>query len=266
MYAQYALTGVGPVPERPAYPFGTSQSSTAKLSRTSLGKYYAGFVRRPRNVLARAKNAIADLAAVQPVSVAIMMASNSGWTPRCARVSTVWDNRSLSRRQHQLLATNRKSAQRTTTGRCLRNHLAVQRGQHRRATTTPWPSTLEGANPYDNVWAPDAIQPRASAWVAEAMQGMKTMLQKYQNYPNGMTNNTNGVFEYLGVHLSVMNESLLRPTTAESRLSALPADSASSTASRWPPRRHRVSSEKEGADIKSSGVEELAWPIRSPSA
>ena len=30
---------------------------------------------------------------------------------------------------------------------------------------------------------------------------MRTMLQQYQNYPNGMTNNTNGVFEYLGIHL-----------------------------------------------------------------
>ena len=36
------------------------------------------------------------------------------------------------------------------------------------------------------------------------------MLQRYQNYPNGMTNNTNGVFEYLGVHLAAMNETLLQ--------------------------------------------------------
>src|SRR5688572_28383347 len=36
----------------------------------------------------------------------------------------------------------------------------------------------------------------------QAFEGMKTLLQKYQNYPNGMSSNTNGVFEYLGIHLA----------------------------------------------------------------
>ena len=53
------------------------------------------------------------------------------------------------------------------------------------------------------------------------------MLQKYQSYPNGMTNNTNGVFEYLGVHLSVMNESLLQSYNDKIRVfPALPKDAA----------------------------------------
>ena len=66
---------------------------------------------------------------------------------------------------------------------------------------------------------------------------MKTMLQRYQNYPNGMTNNTNGVFEYLGIHL-VGDERVAacRATTTRSgcsrRCRPTPASSASSPC--WP--------------------------------
>jgi alpha-L-fucosidase 2 len=81
--------------------------------------------------------------------------------------------------------------------------------------------------PYGNVWANDAIQAARLGLGDEANQGMKTMLQKYQNYPNGMTNNTNGVFEYLGVHLLVMNESLLQSYSGKIRVfPALPADAS----------------------------------------
>ena len=60
------------------------------------------------------------------------------------------------------------------------------------------------------MWANDAIQAARLGLGDDAYKGLVTMLQKYQNYPNGMTNNTNGVFEYMGVHLVVMNESLLQ--------------------------------------------------------
>ena len=54
---------------------------------------------------------------------------------------------------------------------------------------------------------------------------MQTMLQKYQNYPNGMTNNTNGVFEYLGIHLAAMNESLMQSYNDKIRVfPAVPGD------------------------------------------
>lgn len=65
-------------------------------------------------------------------------------------------------------------------------------------------------NPYSNVWANDAAQAARLGLADQAFSGMKLMLQRYQNYPNGMTNNTNGVFEYLGIHLVALNESLMQ--------------------------------------------------------
>ncbi|MEK8106197.1 hypothetical protein NKG94_15315 [Micromonospora sp. M12] len=53
-------------------------------------------------------------------------------------------------------------------------------------------------HPYGNVWSNDHVHAARLGLGNQAFRGMRTMLQKYQNYPNGMTNNTNGVFEYLG--------------------------------------------------------------------
>ena len=71
-------------------------------------------------------------------------------------------------------------------------------------------------HPYGNVWSNDHVHAARLGLGDQAFSGMKTMLQKYQNYPNGMTNNTNGVFEYLGIHLAAMNESLMQCTTTRS--------------------------------------------------
>jgi alpha-L-fucosidase 2 len=65
-------------------------------------------------------------------------------------------------------------------------------------------------SPYGNVWANDHAQAARLGLGDQAFNGMRTMLQKYQNYPNGMTINDNGVYEYLGIHLVAMNESLLQ--------------------------------------------------------
>jgi hypothetical protein len=78
---------------------------------------------------------------------------------------------------------------------------------------------------YGNVWANDAIQAARLGLGDAAYQGMKTMLGKYQNYPNGFTNNTNGVFEYWGVHLTATNESLFQSYNDKLRVfPALPND------------------------------------------
>jgi hypothetical protein len=113
--------------------------------------------------------------------------------------------------------------------------------------------------PYGNVWANDAIQAARLGLGDDANQGMKTMLQRYQNYPNGMTNNTNGVFEYLGVHLSVMNESLLQ--SYDGNIRVFPAPPSDSTfvgrftlAARG---GFLVTSEQEGGDIKYVGIKSL---------
>lgn len=79
--------------------------------------------------------------------------------------------------------------------------------------------------PYANVWAPDAIQAARLGLGDEAYAGMIQMLNQYQNYPNGRTTNDNGEFEYMGVHLSAMNESLLQSYDGVIRVfPAMPAD------------------------------------------
>jgi alpha-L-fucosidase 2 len=81
--------------------------------------------------------------------------------------------------------------------------------------------------PYGNVWAPDAAQAARLGLGDQTMQGMKQMLRQYQNYPNGMTNNTNGVYEYLGVHLTAMNEALMQSYNGKIRVfPAIPGDSS----------------------------------------
>lgn len=75
--------------------------------------------------------------------------------------------------------------------------------------------------PYGNVWANDAIQAARLGLGDQAYQGMKTMIDRYQNYPNGFTTNTNGVFEYWGVHLIALNESLLH--SHDEKIRVLPA-------------------------------------------
>src|SRR5450432_3654447 len=113
--------------------------------------------------------------------------------------------------------------------------------------------------PYGNVWANDAIQAARLGLGDEANQGMKTMLQRYQSYPNGMTNNTNGVFEYLGVHLIVMNESLLQSYNDRIRVfPALPADATLVARFTLAARGgFLVTSEREGGDIKYVGLKSL---------
>jgi hypothetical protein len=81
-------------------------------------------------------------------------------------------------------------------------------------------------HPYGNVWSNDHVHAARLGLGEQAYQGMRTMLQKYQNYPNGMTNNTNGVFEYLGIHLAAMNESLMQSYNDKIRVfPAIPSDS-----------------------------------------
>ena len=81
-------------------------------------------------------------------------------------------------------------------------------------------------HPYGNVWSNDHVHAARLGLGPQAQAGMKTMLQKYQNYPNGMTNNTNGVYEYIGIHLAAMNESLMQSYNDKIRVfPAIPSDS-----------------------------------------
>jgi hypothetical protein len=114
-------------------------------------------------------------------------------------------------------------------------------------------------NPYSNVWANDAAQAARLGRGDDAFNGMKLMLQRYQNYPNGMTNNTNGVFEYLGIHLVAMNESLMQSYNDKIRVFPA-APSLGGFVGKFTllaKDGFLVSSEREGGEIKYVGLRSL---------
>ncbi|BCB88480.1 fascin domain-containing protein [Phytohabitans suffuscus] len=114
-------------------------------------------------------------------------------------------------------------------------------------------------HPYGNVWANDHVHAARLGLGQQAFAGMKTMLQKYQNYPNGMTNNTNGVFEYLGIHLAAMNESLMQSYNDKIRVfPAIPGDSSfNGKFTLLAKDGFVVSSEREAGETKYVGLRSL---------
>jgi alpha-L-fucosidase 2 len=112
---------------------------------------------------------------------------------------------------------------------------------------------------YSNVWSPDPIQAARLGRSDDAFNGMKLMLQKYQNYPNGFTNNSNGVFEYIGVHILAMNESLLQSHFDTVRVfPAVPADPTFNGKFTLAAKGgFLVSSEKQAGEISYVGVSSL---------
>jgi len=75
--------------------------------------------------------------------------------------------------------------------------------------------------PYSNVWATDAVQAARLGLGDEVLKGMKILTEAFQTYPNGLTNDNNGHFEYLGTHLSAMHEALLQ--SYNGRITVFPA-------------------------------------------
>ncbi|MFC0506387.1 glycosyl hydrolase family 95 catalytic domain-containing protein [Micromonospora costi] len=114
-------------------------------------------------------------------------------------------------------------------------------------------------HPYGNVWSNDHVHAARLGLGNQAFQGMRTMLQKYQNYPNGMTNNTNGVFEYLGIHLAAMNESLMQSYNDKIRVfPAVPTDSSFvGKFTLLAKDGFLVSSEREAGGVKYVGLKSL---------
>lgn len=79
--------------------------------------------------------------------------------------------------------------------------------------------------PYSNIWANDAIQAARLGLGEDVQQGLKIMTERYQAYPNGLTNDGAGAFEDLGTLLSAINESLLQSYNDKIRVfAALPDD------------------------------------------
>ncbi len=114
-------------------------------------------------------------------------------------------------------------------------------------------------HPYGNVWANDAVQAARLGLGDQTFQGMKTMAQRYQNYPNSFTSNTNGVFEYHGVHMAAMNESLMQ--SHNDKIRVFPAAPSSSSFvgkfSLLAKDGFIVSSEREGNETKYVGLKSL---------
>ncbi|WP_232537550.1 beta/gamma crystallin-related protein [Cystobacter fuscus] len=111
----------------------------------------------------------------------------------------------------------------------------------------------------NNVWDPSPIQAARLGLGDEAYLGMKAMIQRYQDYPNGRTTNTNGEFEYMGVNLIAMNESLMQSYNDKIRVfPALPTDSTmNGKFTLLASGGFLVSSEKEGNEIKYVGLKSL---------
>jgi alpha-L-fucosidase 2 len=234
MYLQYRYTNDTTYLQNTVYPFMREvvKFYAAKLSYDSTtGRYYMA-TSNAHETYWDVKNAITDLAAVRlifplTIQVSTQLGLDSG-------LRAGWQN-----------VVDRIEPYKTANGAWLPHDPPAPATQHNGENVTSeliWPYDRTGIgaadyqtalnswntrpNPYSNVWANDAVQAARLGLGDQALAGMKLMLQRYQNYPNGMTNNTNGVYEYLGVHLAAMNESLMQSYNDKIRVfPAAPSDS-----------------------------------------
>ena len=216
MYLQYRYTNDANYLRNVAYPYlrETAKFYSRMLSVDGNGKYYMANS-NSHETYWNVRNAITDLAAVRSIfpiaiQVSTQLGLDSGLRPEWQRVL---DNLVAYPQQNGQYLPHEPPLSQTRNGENVASELI-------------WPYNITGIGypdyqtalntwnarpfPYGNVWANDAAQAARLGLGDQAFSGMKRMLQQYQNYPNGFTNNTNGVFEYHGVHLSAMNESLLQ--------------------------------------------------------
>lgn len=263
MYLQYRYTNDTNYLRTTAYPFmrEVAKFYQAKLSLNSgTGKYYVA-TSNSHETYWDVPNAITDLAAVRNLfPLAIQMGQQLGLD---ADLRPQWQ-----RIVDNLIAYPSDA----NTYLPHTPPIAQTRNNENVAAELIWPYDVTGIGypdqqkaintwnsrpfPYGNVWANDAVQAARLGLGDQTFQGMKTMLRKYQTYPNGLTDNTNGVFEYLGVHLSAMNESLLQSYNDKIRVfPAVPADSSFvGKFSLLAKGGFTVSSEREAGEIKYVGL------------
>lgn len=232
MYLQYKYTNDEKYLKDTAYPFmkEVCKFYTSKLSYdTTTGEYYMA-TSNSHETYWNVKNALTDLIAVRTIfPIAIQTAQKFGV------------DKSLVSKWKKIV--NNLVAYPSDGTKYLPHELPLSpmRNNENVVGELLWPYGVTGIdapdysmalaafqtrpNPYRNVWAPDAIQAARLGLGDEAYAGMKKMLQIYQNYPNTRTTNTNGEFEYHGVHLSAMNESLMQSYNDKIRVfPALPRD------------------------------------------
>ncbi|BDI32038.1 hypothetical protein CCAX7_40890 [Capsulimonas corticalis] len=268
MYDRYRYTNDDSYLRTTAYPFmkEIAKFYTSKLTKNADTGKYEMLISNAHETYWRVKNAITDLAAVRSLfPVAISSSETLGvdadlraqWRDVLANLAPypVADD-GLSYLPHD------PPAIKMTNGENITSELL-------------WPYSVTGIgspdyakalnnwnsrpNPYSNVWSPDAIQAARLGLGDAAYQGLKVMLEIYQTYPNGRTDNTNGEFEYMGVHLLAMNESLLQSYNDKIRVfPAAPSDT--SFVGRFTllaKGGFLVSSERDNAGVKYVGVKSL---------
>lgn len=262
MYAQYRYTGDEAYLKDTVYPFMKEATKfyVGMLSKDADGKYFMNNSNAHETYWG-VKNAITDLAAVRAMFPVVIALSEK--LQLDANLRPQWQDVLDNLVAYPADATTYLPHEGAT---------AQERNGENVSCELIWPYNLTGIgapdyaravatwkarpNPYDNVWANDAVQAARLGLGKEAFDGMKIMLQKYQSYSNGMTNNTNGVFEYLGVHLLVMNESLLQSYDDKIRVfPAIPSDASMVTRfTLLAQGGHLVSAEREGGVIKYVGI------------
>ena len=265
MYLQYRYTNDTDYLRGTAYPFmrDVAKFYVAELSKDSSGKYFMANS-NAHETYWNVPDAITDLAAIRSLfPVAIQSAQSLGLD---TGLRTQWQD-----------VLNNLVPYPSANGAYLPHQppIAQTRNNENVASELIWPYNVTGigapdyqtalntwnARPfaYGNVWANDAVQAARLGLGDQTYQGMKTMLQKYQTYPNGLTDNTNGVFEYLGVHLSAMNESLVQSYNDQIRVfPAAPTDSSfAGKFTLLAKDGFVVSSEREANEVKYIGMKSL---------
>ncbi|MET8048688.1 hypothetical protein ABZU75_13915 [Streptosporangium sp. NPDC005286] len=266
MYLQYRYTNDANYLRDVAYPY---MRETAKLYKGLLsfdgptGKYYMANS-NSHETYWNVRNAITDLAAVRSIFPLTIQVSQQLGLDSGLRAD--WQN-----------ILNNLTAYSVVNGAYQPHQppISQTRNNENVASELIWPYNITGIGypdyqtavntwnqrpfPYGNVWSNDAVQAARLGLGDQAYQGMKTMLQKYQNHPNGMTTNTNGVFEYLGVHLSALNESLMQSYNDKIRVfPAAPGDSSFvGKFTLLAKDGFQVSSEREAGEIKYVGLRSL---------
>ena len=219
MYAEYKYTNDSAYLRETVYPFvrAVAQFYTNKLTRNAhSGKYYIARS-NAHETYWDVQNAITDLAAIRTVfPIAIHVSDCLGLD---LDVRSNW----------KYILDNLAGYPVVDDGSHYAPHDPPAAKNHNTENITSeliWPYSLTGIGapdyhmaldgwmrrpyPYSNIWANDPIQAARLGLGDETLKGMKHLISTYQSYPNGLTNDANGNFEYLGTHLSAINESLLQ--------------------------------------------------------
>ncbi|MBJ6361385.1 glycoside hydrolase family 95-like protein [Paenibacillus sp. GCM10012307] len=271
MYAQYKYTNDSSYLSSTAYPFMKEAAKfyAAKLTYNSgTGKYEMASSNAHEQHWG-VKNAITDLAAIRALFPAAIQVSQQLGLDSGLR--SQWQNVLNNLVAYPVDPNNSNQYYPHSPP------ISPNRNNENVVLELAWPYSVSGIDapdlgmlinnynnrpyPYggNNVWDPAPVQAARLGLGDEAYLGMRMMLQRYQDFPNGRTLNSNGEFEYIGVHLLAMNESLLQSYNDKIRVfPALPSDSSMDAKfTLLASGGFLVSSEREASETKYVGIKSL---------